>query len=67
MAPPYAAFAPNQSGHLQVSPVHALYYEDCGRADGVPMLYLHGGPGGGIDDGDRYVVSHLSTRPGLRD
>lgn len=53
MAPLYAAFATNKSGHLQVSSIHSIYYEECGKADGVPILYLHGGPGGGIDDGDR--------------
>ncbi|KAJ5038027.1 uncharacterized protein L3040_006899 [Drepanopeziza brunnea f. sp. 'multigermtubi'] len=53
MAPLYAAFDTNHSGHFQVSSVHSLYYEDCGKPDGVPILYLHGGPGGGIDDGDR--------------
>ncbi|KAG0647763.1 Prolyl aminopeptidase [Hyphodiscus hymeniophilus] len=53
MAPLYAAFAVNQSGHLQVSPIHSIYYEECGDTKGVPILYLHGGPGGGIEDDDR--------------
>lgn len=53
MAPIYPKFAPNASGHLQVSDVHAVYYEDCGLATGVPIVYLHGGPGGGIDDDDK--------------
>ena len=26
---------------------HRIYVEQCGRADGVPVLVLHGGPGGG--------------------
>ncbi len=26
---------------------HRVYVEQCGRADGVPVLVLHGGPGGG--------------------
>ena len=26
---------------------HRVYMEQCGRADGVPVLVLHGGPGGG--------------------
>lgn len=53
MAPLYKPFATNNSDHLQVSPVHSIYYEECGKADGVPIVYLHGGPGGGIEDGDR--------------
>jgi len=26
---------------------HEVYVEECGRADGVPVIVLHGGPGGG--------------------
>jgi proline iminopeptidase len=26
---------------------HRVYVEQCGRADGIPVLVLHGGPGGG--------------------
>ncbi|PSS16957.1 hypothetical protein M430DRAFT_51279 [Amorphotheca resinae ATCC 22711] len=53
MAPIYAPFSVNSSGYLQVSPVHSIYYEECGLATGVPIVYLHGGPGGGIEDSDR--------------
>lgn len=53
MAPLYAPFGINNSDHLQVSPVHSIYYEECGKRDGVPIVFLHGGPGGGIDDGAR--------------
>jgi proline iminopeptidase len=33
---------------LTVSPVHTLYYEQCGNPAGQPVVFLHGGPGGGI-------------------
>lgn len=39
----------NQSGMLKVSDIHTLYWEDCGNPNGQPILFLHGGPGGGID------------------
>ena len=39
----------NQSGMLKVSDIHTLYWEDCGNPKGQPILFLHGGPGGGID------------------
>jgi proline iminopeptidase len=32
---------------LPVSPVHTLYYEQSGNPDGQPVVFLHGGPGGG--------------------
>jgi len=62
MAPLFPAFAVNSSGHLKVSSVHQIYYEDCGLVDGVPILYLHGGPGGGIEDSDRFLLLTSSAR-----
>ena len=37
-----------QTGRLQVSPIHELYYEQCGNPHGKPVVFLHGGPGGGV-------------------
>ncbi|MGH9872764.1 MAG: prolyl aminopeptidase [Pyrinomonadaceae bacterium] len=39
---------PFDTGRLRVSPVHELYYEQCGNPQGKPAVFLHGGPGGGI-------------------
>jgi proline iminopeptidase len=38
---------PHASGRLAVDPPHTLYWETCGNARGVPVVFLHGGPGGG--------------------
>ncbi|MCA1973561.1 MAG: prolyl aminopeptidase [Caenispirillum sp.] len=43
--PPVEARA---SGHLAVDAVHRLYWEESGNPDGVPVVFLHGGPGGGV-------------------
>ncbi len=43
----YPAIEPYQTGRLQVSTLHNLYWEQCGNPYGVPVLFLHGGPGGG--------------------
>jgi len=40
---------PFRQGHLRVSPLHTLYFEECGNPHGKPIVFLHGGPGGGID------------------
>jgi proline iminopeptidase len=40
---------PYVSGRLAVDSLHTLYWESCGRADGVPVVFLHGGPGGGTE------------------
>lgn len=37
---------PHQSGFLDVPP-HRVYYEVSGNPDGKPVVFVHGGPGGG--------------------
>ena len=44
----YPEIEPYSSGRLQVSPLHEMYYEEVGNNEGVPVIFLHGGPGGGI-------------------
>ena len=44
-----------ETGKLKVSDVHELYYEISGKADGDPVVFIHGGPGGGTSPkGRRY-------------
>lgn len=38
---------PYQTGFLRVDDPHEIYWEQCGNPDGVPILFLHGGPGAG--------------------
>jgi proline iminopeptidase len=45
----YPEIEPFDSGFLQVSPLHTLYYEQSGNPDGKPVVFLHGGPGGGTN------------------
>ena len=44
----YDEIEPYNSGYVRVSPVHELYYEQCGNPNGKPVVFLHGGPGAGI-------------------
>ncbi|HJW57473.1 MAG TPA: prolyl aminopeptidase [Burkholderiaceae bacterium] len=39
--------APFRTHQLDVGGGHSLYVEECGRADGMPLVFLHGGPGSG--------------------
>ncbi|MCM1983293.1 prolyl aminopeptidase [Lyngbya confervoides] len=45
----YPPLEPYNTGYLQVSDLHTLYYEQVGNPQGKPAIFLHGGPGGGID------------------
>jgi proline iminopeptidase len=40
---------PYRAGWLKVSKTHDIYYEECGSANGKPVLMVHGGPGGGCN------------------
>jgi proline iminopeptidase len=44
---------PNQTYTLAVEPPHVLYLEESGNRDGLPVLFVHGGPGAGCEDSHR--------------
>ncbi|WP_407119998.1 prolyl aminopeptidase [Bradyrhizobium sp. STM 3561] len=46
-------FAPLTADMLDVGDGHELYVESIGRADGIPAVYLHGGPGSGCQPDHR--------------
>ena len=43
----YPPIEPHTTGMLQVSDVHTIAWEQSGLADGIPVVVIHGGPGGG--------------------
>jgi len=46
----YPPIEPFDTGHLDVGDGHTLYYEQSGNAGGKPVVFLHGGPGGGCTE-----------------
>jgi len=52
-SPLYPPIEPLRSGTLQVSDRHELYWEVCGNPEGIPVIALHGGPGGSAGPGMR--------------
>jgi proline iminopeptidase len=44
----YPPIEPYRNGQLPVDNLHTLYWEECGNPQGVPVLFLHGGPGAGL-------------------
>jgi len=45
----YPEIEPFETGSLKVSELHTLYYEQSGNPQGKPVVFLHGGPGGGTN------------------
>jgi proline iminopeptidase len=45
----YPPIEPFDSGFLEVSPIHTIYYEQVGNPEGKKAVFFHGGPGGGLD------------------
>ncbi len=46
----FPEITPYSSGYLSVDDPHEIYWEQCGNPDGVPIVFLHGGPGAGCSD-----------------
>lgn len=49
----FSPIEPTQTGMLKVSDLHTLYWEECGNPKGNPVVFLHGGPGGGVNEDQR--------------
>ena len=49
----YPPIEPFNTGMLKVSDIHTIYYEESGNPKGKPVIFLHGGPGGGSDPKQR--------------
>lgn len=45
----YPPIDARRSGMLRVSDLHEIYWEESGNPHGKPVVFLHGGPGGGTD------------------
>jgi proline iminopeptidase len=43
----YPACQPTTTGRLQLDRRHSMHWEVCGNPAGVPLVFIHGGPGGG--------------------
>ncbi len=49
----YPPIEPNQTGVLDVGSGHHLYWEESGDPKGLPVIFLHGGPGSGTEPNHR--------------
>jgi len=60
---------PYWTARLKVSDLHEIHVEQCGNPDGQPVVFVHGGPGGGGDpvyrryfDPERYRIVIFDQR-----
>ncbi len=53
---PYARY------QLKVSDIHELYVDEAGNPDGIPVLFVHGGPGGACDASSRRFYNPAEFR-----
>lgn len=44
----YPSLKSNKSGFIQVTNIHNIYWEESGNPQGKPVVFVHGGPGGGV-------------------
>ena len=65
----YPELPANLTGRLRVSALHDLYFEESGNPNGKPVVFLHGGPGGGTEpryrrffDPERYRIILFDQR-----
>lgn len=65
----YPEITPYHTESLKVSDIHTLHIEQCGNPEGRPIVFLHGGPGGGISaehrrffDPDHYRIVLFDQR-----
>ena len=49
----YSEITPFNEFWLDVDSQHKIYVEQCGNSQGQPVLFVHGGPGGGCSANDR--------------
>ncbi len=49
----YPEITPYNHFKLKVDAIHDIYVEECGNPNGQPVVFLHGGPGGGCSANSR--------------
>ena len=58
----YPEIEPYRTGMLRVSDLHEIYYEESGNPKGKPVVFVHGGPGGGTEPRQRRFFDPAAYR-----
>lgn len=62
MGQPYPPIEPNRTFRLKVSERHEIYVEESGNPHGTPVVFVHGGPGGGCEAWHRQLFDPRAYR-----
>ena len=62
VSPLYPEIEPYASGMLPLDAVHEMYWETSGNPNGIPVVFLHGGPGAGASPKHRRFFDPSSYR-----
>ena len=63
----FAPIEPFHHGFLPLEDGHSVYFEECGNPQGVPVIFLHGGPGSGCSPRHRQLFDPQLCRAVLFD
>lgn len=58
----YPEIEPYRKGTLRVSALHEIYFEESGNPAGKPVVFVHGGPGGGTEPKQRRFFDPAAYR-----
>lgn len=58
----YPPIKPFNQHKIEVDSLHKLYVEECGDPEGLPVLFVHGGPGAGCTADDRRFFDPMRYR-----
>lgn len=58
----YPEIEPYRTFFLETGDGHTLFVEECGNPDGKPVVFLHGGPGGGTNPRQRRLFDPAAYR-----
>jgi len=53
----YPEIEPNNRFNIQIDSIHSLYIEESGNPSGIPVIFIHGGPGAGSNENHRRYFS----------
>ena len=67
MNTPFPALEPYRCQRLKVSALHELHVEESGNPQGKPVVFVHGGPGGGVEPWHRQFFNPATYRAVLFD